>query len=504
MSDALSAYAAGDAATAARLLERIQKRIIVPTPAQARVEASDARFKILRAGRRTGKTKIAARTIMRATIGSPNSMNWWVANTWKNTKRGYRQVLAMVPPEILAKPAPSADSNELALYFKNGATLEFYTAGTPDAMAGEGVHFVVVDEAALIPEHVWFQIIRPTLMDVQGRALIVSTPRGRNWFWRLDDWGGFAGKHAPKPGYESFHFTSYDNPYLPREDIEESRESMPERLFNQEVLAQYIANADALFNLEHAHVVEGYDPALAARQTLAVGIDLAKRIDFTVIWAMDSRGRLVFHDRFQQGISWPVQRELIVEHLRDLAEVADSVTVGIDSTGLGDVVYDDLDALGEFDIVPINFSPVQKHKMVKLLGADIEKQRVQLLESAMDEFEAYQYSIGPSGNFKYSAPEGQHDDQVSAAMLANWVRVHEAATAGEVRSWDEQEDEDVAGLKQQLTQALARLDEGAARELERTIIQAQDDPNVTVFRADQADFDRMLHGHGQEAGWRGI
>src|SRR4029077_13895049 len=103
----------------------------------------------------------------------------------KNVRRGYREVLRQIPRELLAKEPPPATSNELIIQLKNGAAIEFYSGVNPDAMAVEGVDYVVVDEAALQAEHVWNQTIRPALMDQQGSAMLISTPRGRNWFWKL-------------------------------------------------------------------------------------------------------------------------------------------------------------------------------------------------------------------------------------------------------------------------------------------------------------------------------
>lgn len=413
------ALVAADPEAAARLLQQAGVKVPVLLPWQRTVAAHPARFKIIRAGRRTGKTKLGAREILREALAHPGSMNWWVANTFKNVRRGYREILRQAPRGLFAKqPPPPGTGNDLQLTLTNGSSIEFYSAGNPDAMAGEGVNYVIVDEAALQPSHVWHQIIRPTLMDAHGRALLISTPRGLNWFWEY--WNRGAARMDDR--YAAWHFTPADNPHIDPEEIAELEETLPSKLYRQEVLAEFLKGADALFNLEAAV----FTPAIQQPegQYCYMGIDLAKHEDFTVIRASREDGEVVWHDRFQD-VSWPAQKGAIIDAIEALtADGAEGVLVGVDSAGAGDYVFDELDEAG-YDVEPIKFgAPGQKFRMVKLLGADIERQRVKLLEEQRAEFEAFEYHITDKGTMTFSAPEGQHDDEVAATMIEHWVRRH--------------------------------------------------------------------------------
>jgi hypothetical protein len=435
MADAFEALAASDPGGAAALVQQLKGKIVVPhTGGQVRVIESRARFRVLRAGRRWGKTKLAAREMIQHALARPGSMNWWVANTYKNVRRGYRMILRQLPPSLLAKPAPPSTANELVLQLKNGSTIEFYSGGNPDAMAGEGVDFMIVDEAALIAENVWHQILDPTLLDnPQSRALIISTPRGRNWFWELAQ----RGENAAFPQYEAFHFTTYDNPYISNAEIDLRRQSMPERLFNQEILAKWIGNAAALINMEKVlKVDEMADP----RGQLIAGIDLAKDQDFSVIDVVREEDRMpVYHDRFND-ISWPDQKERITETIDMLEDLpgVEGVLAGVDSTGLGDVVFDDLDALG-YDVEAVPFTPSKKQLYVKRLAADLENKRAFVTCDQVPEFEAFEYKVTPSGNMTYEAGEGSHDDEVAAKMIQHWVLTHRGGDDVHVESvgWEE-------------------------------------------------------------------
>ena len=417
----LALLAEADPAAATEVVRALGKSVFVPhSGGQSDVAASDARFRVLRAGRRWGKTQLAAHECLMAALAKPGQMVWWIANSDKNVRRGYRAVKAQVPRLLLTADPPSEGANDRILRFKNGSQIEFYTAGTPDALAGEGVDFVVVDEAALIPENVWFQLLRPTLADHHGRALIISTPRGRNWFHTVWQRGQQSGNM-----YESWHFISTDSPYIDDEEIEDARQTLPDLIFRQEHLAEFVANAASMFILPEGSVQPGL---VAPEGWVTLGVDLAKKEDFTVIKGVNTETRLpCFYDRWNE-VSWDIQEDYILNTVRTLEEdpAVEGVSVLIDSTGVGDVVFDQLDYKG-LDVVGVNFASGNiKERMVRQLAADIEQGRAFIIEDERDEFEAYEYNITPAGRYKFEASVG-HDDKVSASLLANWGVVQEGA-----------------------------------------------------------------------------
>lgn len=427
------ALAEADPVAAASVIRALKRKLWVPHEKQIPVMQSDARFRLLRAGRRWGKTQLAAHEVIMAALAKPDQMVWWVSNSDKNVRRGYRAVLKQLPRELLTVDPPSENANDRILRFANGSQIEMYTAGTPDSLAGEGVNFLVVDEAALIPEHVWFQLLRPTLSDTRGRALIISTPRGRNWFWKMCQRGDRGGI------YESFHFPSSSSPYTDDEEIEDARDTLPDLIFRQEYLAEFVANAASMFTVDediitHLHPPEG---------NVVLGIDLAKKQDWTVISGCNAvtRAPCVF-ERLNET-SWPIQEERIRETVYDLEHDpnVESVTVVIDSTGVGDVVFDHLDDAG-LDVIPVNFgSGLQKERMVRLLAAELEHKRAYIIPEMVEEFEHYEYKVSDkTGRYQFEASIG-HDDMVSAKLLEMWGVIHEAPP--DVQVWDPLEDEDI-------------------------------------------------------------
>lgn len=406
---------------------RYQHRAFVPhSGGQKVILNSHARFRTLAAGRRWGKTMVAANEIVRRSR-KPNQMIWWVANTYKNTSRGYREVVRQLPSSWLAKPAPSYTSTNKILQLKNGTMIEFYSGGSPDSLAGEGVNFVVVDEAGLIANNVWQQIIRPTLMDTNGDAFIISTPRGHNWFWEMWKFG-----QENKPGYDSWRFNQTDNPYIPAEETAAAKDELPEIIFRQEIMAEFLAAGASIFGMGLERKGSIIDEIVEPLGNIFMGIDLAKQEDFTVITAdREIDGMPCYFERFNQ-IDWPSQQRRIAYAIKELESTpgVESVTAMLDSTGLGDVVYDNLVEAG-VDVTPVKFTNQSKEQMARLLAADMEHGRANILTDMREEFESFEFTLTPSGRYQFEAATG-HDDMVAAKMLAHWGRVHEGGQGIEI------------------------------------------------------------------------
>lgn len=425
--EALERLAREDPAAFQKAVREVGKRAFVPhAGGQQTVLSNQTRFRTLAAGRRWGKTKLAAHEVI-SRARKPGQMIWWVANTYKNVGRGYREVVNQLPPSWLAKPAPSYTSTNKILQLKNGTMIEFYSGGSPDALAGEGVDFVVVDEGALIADMVWQQLIRPTLMDTNGDALIISTPRGHNWFWELWRLG-----QEGREGYASWQFAQTANPYVDAAETASAKLELPEIIFRQEIMAEFLAAGASIFGLGIERPGAIIDEIADPMGNVFVGIDLAKKEDFTVISAAREVDRMpVYFEKFNQ-MDWPTIQNRVKVAIESLEQEPDveGVTVLVDSTGVGEVVYDNLTAQG-LDVKPITFTNQNKEQMARLLAADLEKGEAHILGDMKPEFESYEFSLTPSGKYQFEAATG-HDDMVSAKMLEHWGLVHEGGQGIEV------------------------------------------------------------------------
>jgi hypothetical protein len=415
-----------------QLMLALSKITVRPHAGQQVVLDSPARFKVMNCGRRWGKTVLAAKIAVSKTR-KPNQMIWWVAPQYRITKRGYEEVLKQLPPGVLAHdPPPSSNfdaGRAVILRFKNGTKMEFYSAERPEGMLGAAVDFAVLDEAAIMPMRIWNQIVSPTLIDHLGGALMISTPRGRNWFYKA--WQ--RGQDPEQKEWDSWTFTTQDNPHLPEGEADRMAADMPRMEADQEIYAKWIAAGSSVFILEDRalqdaavldnHLVEDCPPM----GHTVLGIDLARTNDYTVFYGARARDRRNCYFERMQAIAWEEQRRRIKRAVRTLMRNgASGVTLVVDEGNAGSVIVEDLEEAG-FDVVGVNFT-THKANMVRLLANDLERGRAMILndsEYGSVEFENYMLGITPGGRYTYSAPEGEHDDVVSAKLLQHWGLVNE-------------------------------------------------------------------------------
>ena len=215
-------------------------------PAQLQIFNSKKRFKIVAAGRRFGKSYLSAWLLLINAIQSESKDVFYVAPTFQQAKDIMWGMLKDLGKDLIA----AAHENTAVLTLVNGRKIYLKGSDRPDTLRGIGLAYVVLDEYASMKPVVWEQIIRPTLADVQGGALFIGTPAGKNHFFDLykdaledDDW-------------DSFQFTSTDNPFLPSEEIEASRKSMSSMSFRQEFEASFETFSGGIFKEEWFKVDE--------------------------------------------------------------------------------------------------------------------------------------------------------------------------------------------------------------------------------------------------------
>lgn len=211
-------------------------------PWQQTVWEDKARFKVVAAGRRTGKSRLAAFKLIVNALQSNKGHVFYVAPTQGQARDIMWQTLLEVGHPVIS----GSHINNLQIKLINGATISLKGADRPETMRGVSLKYLVMDEYADMKPSVWEQILRPALADQKGGALFIGTPMGRNHFYDLYQYGA----SGEDPAYKSWHFTSYDNPMLDPEEIETAKKSMSSFAFRQEFMASFEAQGGELFKDE--------------------------------------------------------------------------------------------------------------------------------------------------------------------------------------------------------------------------------------------------------------
>lgn len=217
-------------------------------PWQQQVFNDKTRFKIIAAGRRTGKSRLAAWMLIIYALQANKGHVFYVAPTQGQA----RDIMWATLLELAHPIIKSSHINNLQITLVNGATISLKGADRPETMRGVSLKFLVMDEYADMKPEVWETILRPALADQKGDAMFIGTPMGRNHFYDLYQYGEFSEDET----YKAWHFTSYDNPLLDPEEIDVAKKSMSSYAFRQEFLASFEALGSELFKEEWVRVDE--------------------------------------------------------------------------------------------------------------------------------------------------------------------------------------------------------------------------------------------------------
>lgn len=233
-------------------------------PWQQEVWNDETRFKIVAAGRRTGKSRLAAWMLILRALQTEKGHVFYVAPTQGQARDIMWQTLLELGNPVII----NSHINNLQIKLVNGATISLKGADRPETMRGVSLRFLVLDEYADMKPEVFEQILRPALADQKGDALFIGTPMGRNHFYDLYQYGEL----GDDPTYKTWHFTSYSNPLLDSEEIDVAKKSMSSYAFRQEFMASFEARGSEMFKEDWVKFAE---PNNEEEGDYYVSIDLA-------------------------------------------------------------------------------------------------------------------------------------------------------------------------------------------------------------------------------------
>ena len=208
---------------------------MVLTPSQEQIAIDRHRFRVVNCGRRFGKTTLAVLEMLAKAIAKDGRTICYIAPTYQQARD-----IAWQELKRLCQPAINKVNEsrlEITLNTVKGGTSLIMLRGweSVETLRGQKFDFIVIDEIASMRNWAinWQEVIRPTLTDVKGEALFISTPKGFNHFYDLYN------LEQVDTDYKSFHFTSFDNPHLPPDELEKARMELTEDRFAQEYLADF-------------------------------------------------------------------------------------------------------------------------------------------------------------------------------------------------------------------------------------------------------------------------
>lgn len=314
--------------------------------------------------------------------------------TYKLLDGTYNELLQALDPIIERK------NDHQFIELITGGKIEFWSLENELAGRSRKYKRCIVDEAAFSKDlwKRWTESIRATLSDYKGDAWFLSTPKGKNDFYKLYS-RGFSGEH----NWMSWQMSTYMNPYIDPLEIDDAKKDLPELAFSQEYMAEFNENAANPFGIQY---IDQCTYPLSNQPAVCYGIDLAKYHDWTVIIGLDRNGSVCDFRRFQKD--WrSTTREIL-----DLPRAH----IAIDSTGVGDPIGEDIARIRPVEL--FKFNQHSKQQIMEGLAVAIQSRIITFPEGVItEELKNFEYEYTRSG-VKYSAPTGLHDDAACALALA--------------------------------------------------------------------------------------
>ena len=395
-----------------------------PHKGQQKFHNSTARFRLMTCGRRWGKSLSASREAMKAMVKKPNQLGWVVAPSYELADKVFREIFWAFHTKLpwMVKNSSQSKGN-MFIELHNGSKVLGKSADNPVSLIGEGLDFLIIDEASKIKSDVWWEALRPTIADKKGWVVFISTPTGKNWFYELYILGLETEKN---PTYESWHFTSYSNPYLDKEEIEEARAKTPKDKFRQEWLAEFLESADSFFSYDLIkscvdETIVMIDKRYHPKHKYYLGVDCARMgEDESVLMVLEQQAytnklQIVYIEVWETNTIPQLSGR--VRHLNGQFRFE---KMFIDMAGLGSGVFDNLNLVMPGRVIGCKFTVKEKQDIYSNLKVLMEDGKIKypanrkLLEQMRD----LRYETMPNGDIKIHHSEYGYDDYPDALALA--------------------------------------------------------------------------------------
>lgn len=379
------------------------------TPLQRDIIAHPALRKVVVAGRRAGKTTLAAYAAVEHLFAGQKVLLTSASQDQADTF--WDKIKSWLYPLIDARTISKNEQRRLILMPGTDGRIRVKTASQPDMLRGDDADFIVFDECALLEPQTWFAVAAPMLADRDGSAMFISTPRAKNWFFHLYQ----RAQNPDDTRWQAWHFTTHDNPHLSAIAVAQLQYDMPRYLYRQEIMAEFVDNATTVFRDVRQRTRLPRMTTPVPGQYVA-GLDWGRANDYTVMLMLDMQTRRVVDMLRFNIIGWSQQRtriEQMVARWQPEAIIAEENSIG----------GPNIEALQQagLPVIPFTTTATSKRDIIEHLVLALEHDDLILLDDPvlLGELESYEMQVDDvTRHISYHAPSGAHDDTIIALALA--------------------------------------------------------------------------------------
>ena len=372
---------------------------------------SPAKYHVACVGRQYGKSLMAINLVLYWGINHGPCKILWVSPVYSQSSKVLKELMQAVGSSGIIKSCNYSD-NYVSL--KNGTEIFFRSAERYDNIRGMTMDYGIIDEAAFCKDEAWTEAIKPVFLVRGKKVLFISTPKGSNWFKNLYQ----LGLSEDYPNYQSYTGSSYDTPFIDKEEIEDARRTLPENVFRQEYLAEFIDSGGEVFANINKNLFTSWSQPVGK---VYCGIDLGKQEDYTVATFIDQDGKII--DIYRDNkTEWSRMTTEILKRLKRW-----NATAMVEVNSIGDVIYEQIKKEWQNSHAFITSSK-SKNEIIEGLILDMNEITIkipdaQLFPSLYSELSTFTYTYNPkTRNIKYGHPSGLHDDTVMSLAIANYCR----------------------------------------------------------------------------------
>lgn len=370
------------------------------------INSEGYKYYVLNIGRQFGKSLLAINQCLYWGINKKCDIAW-ISPIYNQANKVFEQIIKAFPDGTVIR---KKDKQKLTIELFNGSTIQFFSAERYDNIRGFTFDYLVCDEFAFIEEKAWTEVLRATVLVKGKKVLLISTPKGKNHFWTIYN------LEKVNEQYKSFTMSSYHNPLINPTEIDDARYTLPDNIFRQEYLAEFIDGGGNLFN----DII--YQQGDVSGEMYA-GIDVGRANDYTVLSIFNSKGQQVYCERWRHD-SWANIVRFVADKLKQY-----KANAMIEVNSVGDAVYEILvnEVNGQVSVEPFVTTSKSKQDIIEQLIVANQNKEVSILplDWLKAEFEVFTYEYNPkSRSIRYSAPNGFHDDGIMATAIGYHAHKH--------------------------------------------------------------------------------
>lgn len=375
----------------------------------------DTKFIILNCGRRFGKSFFASNQALFWALSNPNVAVGYVTPSYKLAKYIFELVCSAITEKFPFLKKQGINKSDLKITFTNNSYIEFVSAGegAVDNLRGRGYRYGVIDEAAQISDDAWNKVLRPIFL-LAKQVILCSTPLGKgSWYYQIFQ----EGLKEEQTKYKSFIMGTASNPLVPPEELEDMKKQLPDNIYKQEVLAEFLDDGEgSVFKNINDCIIDSNLISYSGKYV--AGLDIGRAEDYTVLSIIDlNTHQLVYQNRWNKMDYNAITKAVAAQLLK-----WNPVDCWVETNSIGDFFFDSLKEKYKGKLSSFYTLNKNKQQIIESLIVDFETEAIKIInsESLLNELKTFGIEFSKKNrSVVYRGMHGAHDDCVMSLAFAN-------------------------------------------------------------------------------------